>query len=458
MKRNALHSALFERKDETGGDGAANSAVVTEIKGLIEAQGRAWEQFKAANDERLAKLAKGEAVGEIEAKLAKLNEELTRVSDEAKELAKKANRPQLDDKGATETAREIKSFNRSLTAHSMRLNRQMPEAMNADNYAGYKSGFRLYLRKGDQQFGDAERKAINVGTDPEGGYLVDEEMEAGIDRVAVKYSAMRTIARVITIGAASYERLVKTSGASAGGWGGETTAPSETGTPMFVKQEYVPGLLWAEPRMTSQSLEDSVYDLEADLMEEIGITFADQEATAFISGSGVNQPRGLLSYTTVANASYAWGKLGYIASGAPSAFASSDPSDALIDLQHALRRNYRTGAQWYMNDATLGTIRKFKDGQGNYLWAPSGLQNGIVGQLLGYGVVSDDYMQDIGANNYPVAFGDFNAGYLIVDRRGITVLRDPYTAKPYIKFFATKRVTGGVRNYEAIKLLKIASS
>jgi HK97 family phage major capsid protein len=200
-----------------------------------------------------------------------------------------------------------------------------------------------------------------------------------------------------------------------------------------------------------------VFDVEGDLIDEIGITFADQEAQAFIDGSGVNRPKGFLSYSTVANASYTWGSLGFVVTGGASGFAASNPSDALIDLQHSLKRNYRGGAAFVMNDATLGAIRKFKDGQGIYLWAPSGLQQGVAGQLLGHSVVTDDYMPDLGSNAFPIAFGDFQRGYLIVDRRGTTILRDPYTAKPYVKFFATRRVGGGITNFEAIKLLKCST-
>lgn len=430
---------------------------MSEIKTLIDAQGRAWEEFKTVNDQRLDKLEKGMATGDEEAKLAKLNGRMDEIAAEAKEAHAKANR--IATFGGTdpkEAAAELKSFNDGLAAFDTLRQRPKSAPLDADAYAAYKSAFKNWMRKGEQ-ISDAERKAVNVGTDPEGGYLTTSEMDGAIDRVVTKMSAFRQLARVVTIGATAYEKLVKTSGASAGGWGGETTAPSETGTPGWVKLEFVPDMVWAEPRATSQSLEDAVFDVEGDLTDEIGITFADQESQAFIDGSGVNRPKGLLSYTTVANASYSWGSLGYTVTGHATAFASSNPSDALIDLQHSLKRNYRGSANWVMNDATLGAIRKFKDGQGIYLWAPSNLMGGVVGQLLGHGVVTDDYMPDLGSNAFPVAFGDFRRAYLIVDRRGTTILRDPYTAKPYVKFFATRRVGGGITNFEAVKLLKCST-
>lgn len=185
--------------------------------------------------------------------------------------------------------------------------------------------------------------------------------------------------------------------------------------------------------------------------------FAEAEGAAFVSGTGILQPRGLLSYDTVANASYAWGSVGYVASGAAADFTTSNPADKLIDMVHALRAGYRQGASWLMNDLTAAKIRKFKAGDGNFLWQPS-LQVGQPSTLLGYAAYTDDNMPDVGANAFSVAFADFRRAYLIVDRVGIRVLRDPFTNKPNVHFYTTKRVGGGIQNFEAIKLLKIAAS
>ncbi len=428
---------------------------LSEIKTLVEAQGTAWEQFKQANDERLAKMAKGEAVADLEAKLAKMNEALTETGNALKDLAIKAGRPGLvDGKKADELEAEVKSFN----AKARQLRGNGFNDLTVDQYQDYKKAWNGYIRKGERSMTDAEVKTINVGTDPQGGYLVGEERESGIDRVLRRYSAMRQVARVIPVGAASYKKLVKTSGLSGASRGNENTAPSNGTSTGWSELTFTPGTYISEQRITTESLEDSVQDVEADLFEEMGIEFAEMEGTDFITGDGNNGPRGIHSYDIVANASYAWGKVGYIASGGASGFASSNPSDALIDLQHGLRRQYRTGAVWTMNDATLGTIRKFKDGQGIYLWAPSMLMNGAVGQLLGHPVVTDDFMPDLGSNTYPIAFGDFARAYYIVDRRGVSVLRDPYTAVPHVKFIGRRRVGGGIANFEALKLLKCATS
>lgn len=434
--------------------------VMADVKSLIEKQGQAWEQFKSINDKRLEAVEAGQKARatELDESLGKINAEFKTISDDFKQVQIKLNRPALiGDDSPEQLAKEAKTFNGALYSHYTRLSRQAPAALSPDDYGAYKKAFNNFIRKGGHQLSAEEIKQIQVGVDPDGGYLAPTETEAGIDRVATLASAMRSIARVITIGAPTYERIVTTSGATAGGWGNERTAPSETDTPRLAKLQFTPGLVWAEPHTTSQALEDLVFNVESWLQEEVGITLADQEAQAFIDGNGVERPRGFLSYDMVANASYAWGKIGFITSGHASSFASTNPSDKLVDLQHALKRTYRANAQWVMNDATLGEIRKFKDSNGIYLWAPSGLQQGIVGQLLGYGVTTDDYMPDLAANAFPVAFGDFKRGYLIVDRRGISVLRDPYTSKPYIKFYTTKRVGGGVQNYEAIKVLKCAA-
>lgn len=456
MNKNTLarsvNHGLWERKDENNDPAPA----VGEIKTLLEKQGRAWEEFKAANDARLAKLEKGESVAELEAKLKKIEEEVKTSSKDLVDIATKLNRPRVDSEQSEKSVTELKRFNATAQAIANEKGRAF-QALSAEQYAEYKNAQHAYLRRGVEQMTDAERKAINVGSDPQGGYLVGETMEAGIDRVVQRFSAMRSIARVIQIGTPSYKKLVKVTGTSGATKGGETTAPTQGTSQTWSELEFRTGTYLSDQRITSEALEDAVQDVEADLTEEIGIELGEKEGQDFINGDGVNGPRGIESYTMVANASYTWGSTGFIVTGNASAFASSNPSDALIDLQHALKRQYRAGASWTMNDAVLGTIRKFKDGQGNYLWAPSGLLNGAVGVLLGHPVVTDDFMPDLGANTFPVAFADFKRAYYVIDRKGIMILRDPYTAVPYVKFITRKRIGGGIANFEAVKFLKCST-
>lgn len=322
----------------------------------------------------------------------------------------------------------------------------------------YRAAFDGFFRHGaDAGLQDLAVKAgLTTQSKPDGGYLVPTQMESTIDRVLATVSAVRSIAGVMGISSPSYTKLVNVGGAGAG-WVGEEESRVETATPSLKELEFVAMELYAEPYATQIALDDAAINLEQWLADEVAQTFADQEGSAFISGNGVKRPRGFLSYNIVANSSFSWGNVGYVASGGASSFASSNPADAFVDLYFGLRAGYRSNASWIMSDATLAMVRKFKDGQGNYLWAPP-TAPGEVPTILQKPVVTDDNMPAVGANAYPVAFGDFRRGYLIVDRMGIRVLRNPYKANGKVAFYTTKRVGGGVANFEAIKLMKIATS
>ena len=331
--------------------------------------------------------------------------------------------------------------------------------------AAHATAFNTWFRKGDRAV-DADMRELEVKakmttqSDPDGGYLVPEETEAGIDRVLGTVSVMRQLARVITIGTSTYKKLVNMGGAGAG-WVGEEQARPETDTPTLREIAINTAELYANPAITQTALDDARIDIAAWLADEVSIEFAEQEGAAFITGNGVNKPRGILAYDTVANASYAWGKLGYVASGKAGDFADTSATvskaDALVDLYYALKSGYRNGASWLMSDAVMGTVRKFKDADGNFLWAPPTAAAGVA-TILGKPVYNDDNMDEVGAGKFPIAFGDFSRAYLIADRFGVRVLRDPYTNKPNVLFYTTKRVGGGLVNFEALKLLKIAAS
>jgi len=222
---------------------------------------------------------------------------------------------------------------------------------NAEQYSEYKAAFTSFLRKDQRAISESEYKALAAGSDPDGGYLCQAEMDSAIDRVVASQGSLRQLATIRPIGVASYKKLATTSGASAGGWGSEATAPSESGTPSLKELEFVPGLLWAEPRATVQLLEDSAQNVESWLADEVGITFAEQESQAFITGSGINRPQGILSYTPVANASVRLGLGRLCRFGRRLELCRKQPSDALVDTIHALKRQYRGGASWMMNDS-----------------------------------------------------------------------------------------------------------
>ncbi|MBN46868.1 MAG: phage major capsid protein [Methylophaga sp.] len=402
-----------------------------ELKEAIEKIGKTYEEYKKTNDERLSQLEKKGVVDPlVTEKLERLDakmSELEAVKSAVDSLEKKANRP---------------------SAQSSEY---------AEERAEHKKAFSDFMRKGKTDgLHDIEQKAFVGNSDPDGGYLMTHEMSSEIDRILAQDVAMRRLAAVRTIGGTSWKQAVNVGGAGYG-WEGETDEGGETSTPTLKEIEIVPGKIYAEPNATADSLDDAFVNAEAWLSDEVSISFTEGEAAAFITGTGIKSPRGILSYTNVANSSYTWGNIGYTASGAAGAFAASNPSDNLVDLIHTLKRGYRNGASFLMNDLTLSSIRKFKDGQGIYLWTP-GLQEGVSSTLLGYGVEIDDNMPDVAANTYSIAFANFSRAYQIVDRAGVAVLRDPYTRKGWVKFYTTKRVGGGVKNFEAIKLMKFATS
>lgn len=324
------------------------------------------------------------------------------------------------------------------------------------------SAFNAWFRKGKEPeaaMRDLEVAAkLTTTSDPDGGYLVPEEMEGSIDRVMGTISAVRGLSRVINISGQTYKRLINQGGASSG-WVGERDERPETGTPVLREIAINAHEIYAEPAATQTALDDSRFNVEQWLAEEVSIEFAEEEGAAFVSGNGVSKPRGILAYNTVANADYSWGNVGFVVTGHATAFAAADPltdllpADCLIELYYALREGYRNGATFLTSDRVMGTIRKMKDGDGNYLWAPPQAADGVP-TILQKPVVTDDNMPALGAGTFPVAFGNFMRGYLIVDRQGVRVLRDPYTSKGNVLFYSTKRVGGGIQNFEAIKLLK----
>lgn len=417
------HASRIERKDNNGGD------PVTEIKDLITKQGRAFEEFKSTNDQRLKEIEqKGHASSDIEQKLAKINADLNETTRQLQELSKKANRPAGTNDGGLS-----------------------PEQ------AEYKEALLNYMRKGDtKSLRDLEQKAMSSQSDPDGGYFVTSDMDSEIDRVASAVVVMRSLANIRVVGSRGYKKLVKTSGIAARHVG-EAETGGESTPPKWAEIEIPAHGLEAEPWIPNDLLEDADYDLEGDVTDESSLAFAEAEANDFINGTGVKMSRGILAYPTVANSSYAWGKLGFIKSGANGAFAASNPADKLIDLQHALKQVYRPGATWLMNDATLGLARQMKDGSGSYyLWQPDPLGN-FGGKFLGSPVAIDDYMPGLSTGSFSIAYGNFKRGYTIVDRRGIALIRDNITLKGTTKFNFTKRVGGGIINFEAIKLMQFSA-
>ncbi len=308
-----------------------------------------------------------------------------------------------------------------------------------------------YLRRGSE----AEVKAVSGATPGEGGYAVPQELDAMIASELKEISPLRRLAQVVQVGSSGYRKLVATGG-TASGWVSETAEREETDTPQFAEIAPPSGELYANPAASQAMLDDAAFDVESWLASEIAMEFARAEGAAFVGGNGTNQPLGFLSSPTsaAADASRPFGTLQFLANGHASGLGEM-MEVALIDLVHTMKAGHRQGASWLMNSATLAEVRKLKTADGAFLWQP-GLVEGQPDRLLGYPVVEAEDMPDVGAGNFPIAFGNFKAGYLIAERSATTILRDPFTNKPFVHFYATKRVGGQVLDSAAIKLLKIA--
>ena len=307
-----------------------------------------------------------------------------------------------------------------------------------------------YLRRG----ATGEFKSISGAAASDGGYAVPRQIDAMIARELTEISPIRAIAQVVQTGSAGYRKLVSTGG-TASGWVSEVAGRPETDAPSFAEIAPPTGELYANPAASQAMLDDAGFDIETWLASEIAMEFARAEGAAFIGGSGVDQPQGFLNapVSTAEDGSRAFGTLQYVGSGDADGF-DTNPDAKLIDLVHTLKAGHRQGASFVMNSATLAEVRKLKTADGAFLWQP-GMVEGQPDRLLGYPVVEAEDMPDIAAGTFPIAFGNFRHGYLIAERSATQVLRDPFTNKPFVHFYATKRVGGQVLDSNAIKLLKI---
>jgi HK97 family phage major capsid protein len=402
----------------------------SEIAGAMGDMMRAFEAFREANDERLGEIEKRMSADVVTLeKVERIGEALDRQKARLDELALKGRRPQLG--GGDEEKIGIASE--------------------------HKQAFNSYVRKGEASALVAiERKALSVGSDPDGGYLVPDEVETEIGRLLGQVSPIRAIAGLRQVSSAVFKKPFAISGAATG-WVAETAARPQTAGPTLAELQFPAMELYAMPAATQSLLDDSAVDIDRWLAEEVQAAFAEQETQAFVNGDGTNKPKGFLGTTKVADSAWSWGNLGFVLTGADGGFAASGPSDRLIDLVYALKAGYRQNASWVMNRRTQSAIRKIKDGDGNYIWQPAATADGRA-SLMSFPVVEAEDMPDIATDAYAIAFGDFRRGYLIVDRLGVRTLRDPYSAKPYVLFYTVKRVGGGVQNFEAIKLLKFGDA
>lgn len=409
---------------------------MAQLEEKISELGSAFEDFKQANEERLNQIeSKGEADPLLEEKVEKLNDHITELQEEKErldEIEKKLNRPSYTDSKGNEITQEAKE---------------------------HKEAFNNFMRKGKEDgLRDLEQKALSIGTDEDGGFGVPEELDRNIYSLQRDATPMRQVASVRQVSNEKYKKLVNLHGA-ASGWVGETGSRPETDTPKLASLSPSFGEVYANPATTQRSLDDIFFDAEDWLSEEVALEFAEQENAAFTSGNGTDKPKGFLDYTTSTDAdgTRVFGELQVVQTDADGDFASSDPHEVFIDIVYAVKARHRQNARWMTNKLALKEARKMKDGDGNLIWQP-GLSAGQPQTLLGYPVTENEDMPEIATGSKSIAFGDFARGYQIVDIVGTRVLRDPYTNKPYVHFYTTKRVGGHVVDSEAIKLIEFSAT
>lgn len=439
-----------------------------ELKGLLTKQGEAFEAFKGVIDGEMAKkLNKDDPI--VTEKLSKIETSLDEAV-EAKnkiEAAIEAERKEREDlekrlqrqgiKGNGDEAKselELKEFNNVLGAVSSERKRAF-DPLDREGMDGYKSALEHLMRHGKDDLSPEEVKTLSVGSDPDGGYFVTPDTTGRVVKKVYETSPMRQICAQQTISTDSLEGM-EDLGEAGAGYAGERATSGDTTTPDVGKWKIPVYWIDTEPKATQQLLDDSSVNIENWLADKVAAKFGRFENAEFVAGAA-GKIRGLTSYETAADSGsgVAWGKFGHIGTGSNGAFPSSNPADKLYDLVGALKEAYLNNARFLTRRAVITLIRKFKDGQGNYLWQPS-FVSGMPETILGYPITRAEDMPAVATGSLSLAFGDFNEGYQIVDRQGMRVMRDPFTAKPYVKFYTTKRTGGGALNFEAVKFIKFS--
>lgn len=381
-----------------------------------------FEDFKKKNDKEL---------DGIKAEKGKLSEQVDKLNEKMGQL----------DSLKSELEKELKAAKR-------------PGATQGKEADEHKTAFYQFMRKGTEDgLSELERKAVQTTTNQDGGYAVPEELDQTLLELLKDESPMRAVCSQMTVGTPDYKKLVNLGGAGSG-WVGETDPRPTTGTPTLAQIQAYMGEIYANPQATQASLDDVFFDVENWISTEVAQEFAEKEGQAFLLGDGDKKPKGILSYGLAATVDKdrEFGTLQKVLSGTAGNFTG----DNLIDLIYATKKGYRNGAVFMMTNLTQAKARKFKDSEGNYLWQP-GLQLGQPSTLLGYGIEENEDMPEVAADSNAVLFGNFKRGYLIVDRMGTRVLRDPYTNKPYVSFYTTKRTGGMLLDSNAIKVLTLSA-
>lgn len=448
LKRLATGPALLFKDGEP---------TIADIQKTLDDLGGAIKEYREKNDARLKEIeAKGTADPITDDQLAKIDEAVGAALEAKKEMerilaeSKRPGRSDLKNRFKTEAIE-----------HRDRFVEWMRDRQDQDKIAALRGAEKAAIEAGSV-------KAVDTQTGGAGGHGVPEIIGAQIHEKLVDISPFRGVARVVSTGSVDYKELVDVGGESYG-WVGETGTRNETDTAQLEEVAPTGGTLYAYPKATEESLQDIFFDVERWIVDRSARAFAKGEGVAFITGNGTNKPTGFLNGTPVTTGdedspARAFGTLQYFATGKADGFANSrvdspagDPGDVFLSTVYGLKSDYRANARWLMNTATAGLIRKFKDADGDYLWQ-AGMKMGEPNRLVGFPVLEMPDMPDIGANAFPVAFGNFNDGYLINDVAGTRLTRDEITSVGYVKFYIRKRVYGKMLNDDAIKVIKCATS
>lgn len=428
-----------------------------EVTEVIEQLGKAFDEFKTTHETQIKELKAGQNDPLLAEKLEKISSHVDQLQAQKDEIEKRMNRPGFGMQTSDSEEKNLIIFNNERKASAISSSRPQPADIDVVQYRDYKKAFIGFMRKGQDHLEDLERKAMSVGSDADGGYLVPPDMSGRIITRLFELSPIRQIASVQEISSDALEGIVDIDEADTG-WVGETTARVDTATPKIGKWRIPVEEMYAQPKATQKLLDDAAIDIETWLADKVADKFGRLEASAFITGDGVNKPRGFASYSTAAtaDATRTWGVLEHVPTGVNGDFAATNPSDDLIDLISAFKPYFLNNANWITSRAVIAKIRKFKEATTNaYMWQP-GLQAGQPATLLGFPVVMAEDMPALAASSLSLALGDFKS-YQIVDRLGIRVLRDPFTDKPYVKFYSTKRTGGAVLNFDGVKFIKFSA-
>lgn len=394
---------------------------IHDISERVNSLGQAWEQFKSINDRRLEEIEKKGAADPLtEEHLGRINHTLDNYKERLGTLETVASRPSLDYEGK----------------HYSPVNQE------------HRKAFNEYLRKGNElELASLESKSLSVDSDPDGGYLVTPTISENIIKRVYESSPMRQIAASETISTDTLE-IIEDKDEAVAGWTTETATVSDTDTPQLGKKNIPVHELYAQPKATQKLIDDSSINIEEWISSKVAEIFSRKENTAFISGDGVGKPRGILTY----DAGTSWGEIEQIDSGSDGAVTA----DGIIQLYYGMKEEHASRGTFLMNRSVLQSVRLLKDTTNQYIWQP-GLAAGAPDTLMGVPVMQAADMPAAATDSLSIAFGDMQSAYQIVDRIGIRVLRDPFTDKPFVKFYTTKRVGGDVINFDAIKLLKLAA-